>query len=73
MHTVVALLTAGVEMDALGLAYNDFSAMESEVVVQAHPREPHFKDDIIQSFYDGIRHKPAATFGIHLCLGGQLS
>src|SRR3984885_14825030 len=54
MHPVVALLTAGVEMDVLGLAYNDFSAAEREAVVQAHPRTPHFKDDIIQSFYDGI-------------------
>ena len=63
MHPVVALLTAGVEMDVLGLAYNDFSAAEREAVVQAHPRSPHFKDDIIQSFYDGIKHKPATTFG----------
>ena len=60
---VVALLTAGVEMDVLGLAYTDFSAAQREAVVQAHPRTPHFKDDIIQSFYDGIKHKPATTFG----------
>ena len=63
MHPVVALLTAGVEMDVLGLAYGDFSATEREAVVQAHPRTSHFKDDIIQSFYDGIKHKPATTFG----------
>jgi hypothetical protein len=47
----------------LGLAYNEFSAAEREAVVQAHPRTPHFKDDIIQSFYGGIKHKPATTFG----------
>ena len=23
----------------------------------------HFKEDIIQAFYDGIRHKPETTFG----------
>ena len=63
MHPVVALLTAGVEMDVLGLAYNDFNEAQREAVVQAHPRTPHFKDDIIQSFYDGIKHKPATTFG----------
>jgi hypothetical protein len=63
MHPDVALLTAGVEMDVLGLAYSEFSAAEREAVVQAHPRTSHFKDEIIQSFYDGFRHKPATTFG----------
>ena len=63
MHPVVALVTAGVEMDVLGVAYHEFSAAERAAVVQAHPRSEHFKDDIIQAFYDGIRHKPSTTFG----------
>jgi hypothetical protein len=54
MHPVVALVTAGVEMDVLGLEYAEYSDAEREAVVHAHPRTPHFKDDIIQSFYDGI-------------------
>jgi HD superfamily phosphodiesterase len=63
MHPVIALVTAGVEMDVLGIAYAEFSAAEREAVVQMHPRSRHFKEDIIQTFYDGIRHKPATTFG----------
>jgi HD superfamily phosphodiesterase len=63
MHPVVALLTAGVEMDVLGLAYREYSDLEREAVVKAHPRTEHFKEDIIQAFYDGIKHKPATTFG----------
>jgi HD superfamily phosphodiesterase len=63
MHPVVALLTAGVEMDVLGLAYPEYSEAEREAVVKAHPRTEHFKEDIIQAFYDGIRHKPDTTFG----------
>jgi len=63
MHPVIALLTAGVEMDVLGIAYAEFSDAEREVVVQAHPRRGRFKEDIIQAFYDGIRHKPQTTFG----------
>jgi hypothetical protein len=63
MHPVIALLTAGVEMDVLGIAYSEFSDAEREAVVQAHPRSGHFKEDIIQAFYDGIRHKPHTTFG----------
>jgi HD superfamily phosphodiesterase len=63
MHPVVALLTAGVEMDVLGLAYDQYSDAEREAVVQAHPRTDHFKEDIVQAFYDGIKHKPETTFG----------
>jgi hypothetical protein len=63
MHPVVALVTAGVEMDVLGLTYATYSDAEREAVVRAHPRPPHFKEDIIQAFYEGIRHKPDTTFG----------
>ena len=63
MHPVVALVTAGVEMDVLGLAYDTFSDAEREAVVRAHPRDDHFKEDILQTFYDGIKHKPDTTFG----------
>src|SRR6202790_85700 len=38
MHPVVALLTAGVEMDVLGIAFSDFTEVEREAVVKAHPR-----------------------------------
>ena len=63
MHPVIALVTAGVEMDVLGLTYNQYNDAEREAVVEAYPRPPHFKEDIIQAFYDGIRHKPDTTFG----------
>ncbi len=63
MHPVVALVTAGVEMDVLGLSYHDYSEAEREAVVRAFPRPAHFKEDIIQAFYDGIRHRPDTTFG----------
>jgi hypothetical protein len=63
MHPIVALVTAGVEMDVLGLTYHEFSHEEREAVTHAHPRPPHFKEEIIQAFYDGIKHKPETTFG----------
>jgi hypothetical protein len=63
MHPVIALVTAGVEMDVLGLSYAEYSEGEREAVVRAHPRTVHFKEDIIQAFYDGIKHKPETTFG----------
>jgi hypothetical protein len=63
MHPVIALVTAGVEMDVLGLTYHQYSDQEREAVVHAHPRGDRFKEGIIQSFYDGIKHKPDTTFG----------
>jgi hypothetical protein len=63
MHPVVALVTAGVEMDVLGIDYTAFSDSEREAIVERFPRTPHFKEDILQAFYDGIKHKPDTTFG----------
>ena len=63
MHPVIALTTAGVEMDVLGLTYDRYSDPVREAVVAAFPRTPDFKEDIIQAFYDGIKHKPETTFG----------
>jgi hypothetical protein len=63
MHPVVALLTAGVEMDVLGIDYTSFADSDRNAVVQAYPRSTQFKEDILQAFYDGIKHKPATTFG----------
>jgi HD superfamily phosphodiesterase len=63
MHPVVALVTAGVEMDLLGLTYPEYSSAEREAVVRERPRPDQFNEEIIQAFYDGIRHKPDTTFG----------
>jgi hypothetical protein len=63
MHPVVALVTAGVEMDVLGIDYTSFSDSDRDAVVRAFPRTGHFKEDILQAFYDGIKHKPHTTFG----------
>ncbi|MBB5345460.1 putative intracellular protease/amidase [Edaphobacter lichenicola] len=63
MHPVVALVTAGVEMDVLGIDYASFTESDRNAVVQAFPRPAHFKEDILQAFYDGIKHKFETTFG----------
>jgi hypothetical protein len=63
MHPVVALLTDGVGMDVVGIAYSEFSDADREAIVAAYPRTEHFKEEIIQAFYDGNKHKPETTFG----------
>jgi hypothetical protein len=59
----VALVTAGVEMDVLGIDYDGFSDSQRTAVVAAHPRGNHFKEEIIKAFNEGFKHKPETTFG----------
>ena len=59
----VALVTAGVEMDVLGIDYAKFTDSQRDAVTAAHPRGNDFKNDIIQAFYDGMKHRPDSTFG----------
>ena len=63
MHPLIALVTAGVEMDVLGLTYAEYRDTERDQIVAAHPRTPQFKEEMIQAFYDGVCHKPETTFG----------
>jgi hypothetical protein len=63
MHPQIALVTAGVEMDVLGIAYEEFTQDQRDAVVKAHPRGAAFKNEIIGAFYDGMKHRPDSTFG----------
>jgi hypothetical protein len=59
----VALVTAGVEMDVLGIQYDQFTDDQREVVTHAHPRGEAFKECILCAFANGFRDKPDTTFG----------
>lgn len=59
----VALVTAGVEMDVLGINYGAFAAEQREAVVHAHPRGEGFKECILCAFADGFKDRPDTTFG----------
>ena len=58
----IALFTAGVETDVLGIGRDDLPPEALEVVTAAHPR-PDFKRRILQAFTDGMKHRPETTFG----------
>ncbi|MCU1491901.1 MAG: hypothetical protein JWM85_3306 [Acidimicrobiaceae bacterium] len=58
----VALVTAGVEYDVLGIGYHDVSDADRAEIVAMHPR-PGFKRDILEAFTEGIAPKPETTFG----------
>jgi HD superfamily phosphodiesterase len=62
MEPEVALLTAGVEYDVLGIGYHNIDAQQRAEVVELHPR-PDFKRRILEAFSEGIAPKPETTFG----------
>lgn len=58
----IALVTAGVETDVLGIGRADLTPEALHAVVSAHPR-PDFKNRILAAFNDGMKHRPDSTFG----------
>lgn len=58
----IALVTAGVETDVVGIGRDDLSPEALTAVTAAHPR-PDFKRRILQAFTDGMKHRPHTTFG----------
>jgi HD domain len=62
MEPEVALVTAGVETDVLGIGYGDLDPADISAVTAAHPR-PDFKRQILAAFTDGLRDRPGTTFG----------
>ena len=62
MEPEIALVTAGVETDVLGIDRDDLSVEAIQSVTAAHPR-PDFKNRILRAFTDGMKHRPRSTFG----------
>jgi hypothetical protein len=58
----IALVTAGVETDVLGIGRDELPEDVLAAVTAAHPR-PDFKRRILQAFTDGNVHRPHSTFG----------
>jgi hypothetical protein len=58
----VALVTAGVELDVLGIGYHELTDAQRAQVLSALPRVD-FKHQIIEAFGAGIAHKPHTAFG----------
>jgi hypothetical protein len=62
MEPEVALVTAGVEYDVMGIGYDDVSDAERAEITALHPR-PDFKRRIIEAFTEGMAPRPETTFG----------
>jgi hypothetical protein len=57
MEPEVALVTAGVETDVLGIGYGDLDPADIDAVTAAHPR-PDFKRQILAAFTSGFKDRP---------------
>jgi hypothetical protein len=62
MEPEVALVTAGVEYDVLGIGFHDIGEADRLAVTALHPR-PNFKREILKAFTAGIAPKPETAFG----------
>ncbi|WP_109479736.1 HD domain-containing protein [Paraburkholderia sp. C35] len=63
MAPLVALVSAGVQMDARGARYHEFTAQQRDAIVQAFPRERGFKSMLIEAYARGMELRPETTFG----------
>jgi hypothetical protein len=62
MEPEIALVTAGIEYDVLGIGYHDVSEADRAAITAFHPR-PNFKNRILEAFKDGFELRPDTTFG----------
>jgi hypothetical protein len=63
MRPEIALVQAGAGMDVAGRGYGQFTDAQREAVLAVFPREPGFKQAILDAFYQGMKHRPDSTFG----------
>lgn len=63
MHPEISLVQAGAGMDMAGRNFDHFTDEERQAVIAAYPRSHDFGHDVIDAFYQGMKHRPASTFG----------
>lgn len=63
LTSLTALLAAGVETDLLGMHFDEINEAKRLAVLHEYPRGADFKEDIIDTFAQGLAHRPATTFG----------
>ncbi|MEU2432118.1 HD domain-containing protein [Streptomyces sp. NPDC007861] len=61
MAPEIALVTAGVEVDVLGIGYDEIPEEQREAVVALHPRSD-FKNGILREFTQSVAPRPQTTF-----------
>jgi HD superfamily phosphodiesterase len=63
MHAEIALTQAGAAMDLIGMGQEELTEEQRVAVLTAHPQGEYFKHEMIEAFYEGMKHRPQSTFG----------
>jgi HD superfamily phosphodiesterase len=63
LHPEASLLHVAAGMDVAGRSYDQITDEQREAVLAAYPRDDRFKERIIDTFYEGMKRRPATTFG----------
>jgi hypothetical protein len=63
MQPEVALVQSGAGMDMTGRNRDEFTHEEREAVNGAYPRGLDFAQQVIDTFYEGLKQRPDSTFG----------
>jgi hypothetical protein len=59
----IRLVQAGARMDMVGRGIDAIPAAERDAVLAAHPRGHDFAHQVIDTFHEGLKHRPETTFG----------
>jgi hypothetical protein len=62
LDSEIALLTAGVRTDVLGIGRDDLDPEAVDAVTAVHPRRD-FKNRMLHALFDGVKHRPQTTYG----------
>ncbi|MFG3304520.1 hypothetical protein [Streptomyces wuyuanensis] len=61
MAPEIALVTAGVEVDVLGIGHDEIAEEQRDAVLAVHPRSD-FKNGILREFTRRVSPRPQTTF-----------
>jgi hypothetical protein len=63
LHPEIALIHSATALDIVGRGFDELPEDEREAVLARYPREPAFKERIIDTFYDALKDRPQTTIG----------
>ena len=63
MHSEACLVQCGAGMDMAGRNYDGYTEEERATVLAVYPRAERFEAEMVETFYQGLRARPATTFG----------
>jgi hypothetical protein len=62
MRPEIAMMNLGVLTDAIGVKLNELDDEVVNEITAVHPRG-NFKEEFLQTFHDGLKHRPDTTYG----------